>query len=78
MLKPFNLSDSRIDMHALTVVGMIIVLIVLLFLTFLLDLPGAGIFWIVGISFGIAVQRSRFCFTSAFRGEHTRDSDAER
>ena len=67
MLKPFNLSDSRINMHALTVVVMLIVFIGLLFLTFLLDLPGAGIFWIVGISFGIAVQRSRFCFTSAFR-----------
>ena len=27
----------------------------------------ASIFWLVGIVFGITVQRSRFCFTSAFR-----------
>ncbi|SVC70934.1 uncharacterized protein METZ01_LOCUS323788, partial [marine metagenome] len=49
VLKLPNLSDSRINMHALTVICMLIVIIILLFLTFLLDLPGAGIFWIVGI-----------------------------
>lgn len=68
MLKISNLGGSPVNKHALVVTGMLVVLVVLLFLTFLLDdLPGAGIFWIVGIGFGITVQRSRFCFTSAFR-----------
>ena len=66
MLKISNLGGSPVNKHALVVTGMLVVLVVLLFLTFLLDdLPGAGIFWIVGIGFGITVQRSRFCFYSA-------------
>ncbi|MEC7913291.1 MAG: YeeE/YedE family protein, partial [Chloroflexota bacterium] len=28
---------------------------------------GEAVFWLAGIAFGITVQRSRFCFTSAFR-----------
>ena len=31
------------------------------------ELGGAGVYWIAGIAFGVTVQRSRFCFTSAFR-----------
>ena len=31
------------------------------------DQPIAAIYWVVGVVFGVTVQRSRFCFTSAFR-----------
>lgn len=29
--------------------------------------PSLAVFWLFGLAFGFAVQRSRFCFTSAFR-----------
>jgi len=39
----------------------------LLLILSITDQPAAAIYWIVGIVFGVTVQRSRFCFTSAFR-----------
>ena len=42
------------------------ILLVLVF-AFSINPRSATIFWLVGISFGIVVQRSRFCFTAAFR-----------
>lgn len=29
--------------------------------------PGLAVFWAFGLAYGVVVQRSRFCFTSAFR-----------
>ena len=43
-----------------------VILLVLIF-AFSIDPRSATIFWLVGITFGIVVQRSRFCFTAAFR-----------
>ncbi|MEC8945789.1 MAG: YeeE/YedE family protein [Chloroflexota bacterium] len=44
----------------ITIAGLVLILSIT-------DQPVAAIYWIVGIVFGITVQRSRFCFTSAFR-----------
>jgi len=44
----------------------ILLLLILAFAMFSGDSDNA-IFWLVGIAFGIIVQRSRFCFTAAFR-----------
>ncbi len=44
----------------ITIAGLVLILSIT-------DQPVAAIYWMVGIVFGITVQRSRFCFTSAFR-----------
>ena len=44
----------------------VLLLLVLAFAMFSEDSNNA-IFWLVGITFGVIIQRSRFCFTAAFR-----------
>lgn len=44
-----------------------LVLIVVLALTLYMGEYSSPIFWLVGLAFGITVQRSRFCFAAAFR-----------
>jgi len=43
------------------------VLLLILGYTVYTGTHGEAVFWLAGIAFGITVQRSRFCFTSAFR-----------
>ena len=43
------------------------VLLLILGYTVYAGTHGEAVFWLAGIAFGITVQRSRFCFTSAFR-----------
>ena len=47
-----------------TAIIFIVGLVVILSVT---DQSIAAIYWLVGVVFGVTVQRSRFCFTSAFR-----------
>ena len=44
----------------------ILILLVLAFAMFSED-SNSAIFWLVGLAFGVTLQRSRFCFTAAFR-----------
>jgi len=43
------------------------ILLLVLAYTIFTGTHGESVFWLIGIAFGITVQRSRFCFTSAFR-----------
>ena len=60
--------NTQLDIAQLLKVGSLslILILVLAFALYTDDL-GSPIFWLVGLAFGITVQRSRFCFTSAFR-----------
>ncbi|MBI50019.1 MAG: hypothetical protein CL781_01640 [Chloroflexi bacterium] len=44
-----------------------LILLIVLVIAGITDAVGAAVYWIAGIAFGVTVQRSRFCFTSAFR-----------
>lgn len=58
----------RVDIHRQTLAGVVVLLAsVLLILTGSRVDPAFGVFGVLGLGFGIALQRSRFCFNSAFR-----------
>ena len=58
---------NKKDIYFYAGIGASLVLLAVLVVTGFADTAGAGVFWLAGITFGITVQRSRFCFTSAFR-----------
>ena len=58
---------SKIDKNTLWTFVVAGILLLILAYTTLTGTHGEAVFWLVGIGFGITVQRSRFCFTSAFR-----------
>ena len=60
-------SEARLNRQ--WVLGSIVLLVfsMMFAASFLIDSSESPIFWLIGVSFGITVQRSRFCFTSAFR-----------
>jgi uncharacterized membrane protein YedE/YeeE len=51
--------------YALAVVGLVVA--IAYYLAAALGAPKSAFIWIVGIAFGVALQRSRFCFTAAVR-----------
>jgi len=57
----------KVTNYSFWVWAAIIIIAGLLLILSITDQPAAAIYWIVGVVFGITVQRSRFCFTSAFR-----------
>tara|TARA_B100001123_G_C15326446_1_gene1029694 strand:- start:1295 stop:2542 length:1248 start_codon:yes stop_codon:yes gene_type:complete len=65
-----NIIDTnrfKITNYSFWVWATIIAIAGLVLILSITDQPVPAIYWIVGIVFGITVQRSRFCFTSAFR-----------
>ncbi len=65
-----NIIDTnrfKITNYSFWVWATIIAIAGLVLILSITDQPVQAIYWIVGIVFGITVQRSRFCFTSAFR-----------
>ncbi|MEC9366063.1 MAG: YeeE/YedE thiosulfate transporter family protein, partial [Chloroflexota bacterium] len=58
---------AKIDKNTLWTFVVAGILLLILAYTILTGTHGEAVFWLVGIGFGITVQRSRFCFTSAFR-----------
>ena len=58
---------AKIDKNTLWTFVVSGILLLILAYTILTGTHGEAVFWLVGIGFGITVQRSRFCFTSAFR-----------
>ena len=64
---PSSPLKSKIDKNTLWTFVVAGILLLILAYTTLTGTHGEAVFWLVGIGFGITVQRSRFCFTSAFR-----------
>ena len=63
---PTTAAQSRLPRH--TTAGVIATAVALGFALVLGRMwPAAAIYWIVGLAFGFVLQRSRFCFTAAFR-----------
>ena len=58
---------GKIDKNTLGAFFVSGVLLLILGYTIYTGTHGEAVFWLAGIAFGITVQRSRFCFTSAFR-----------
>ena len=58
---------GKIEKNTLWTVAVSGTLLLILAYTIYKGTHGEAVFWLVGIAFGITVQRSRFCFTSAFR-----------
>ncbi|MCH2524087.1 MAG: YeeE/YedE family protein [Dehalococcoidia bacterium] len=62
-----NSAPLKINTYSFWVWTSIILIAGLVLILSLSNQSTSSIYWIVGIIFGITVQRSRFCFTSAFR-----------
>ena len=63
---PTTAAQSRLPRH--TIAGVVATAVVVGFALVLGRVwAAAAIYWIVGLAFGFVLQRSRFCFTSAFR-----------
>ncbi len=60
-------AKSKIGKSTLCGLAVSGVLLLILTYTIYMGTHGEAVFWLAGIAFGITVQRSRFCFTSAFR-----------
>ncbi len=51
-----------------TVRGLLALLVAIVVLVIYANVkPSLAVFWLFGLAFGVVIQRSRFCFTSAFR-----------
>ena len=60
-------TKGKIDKNTFWTLVVSGVLLLILGYTVYTGTHGEAVFWLAGIAFGITVQRSRFCFTSAFR-----------
>ena len=63
LVSRLSITDRYLQSMLMASTGILLVLV----FAFSVNPRSATIFWLVGISFGIVVQRSRFCFTAAFR-----------
>jgi uncharacterized membrane protein YedE/YeeE len=65
-----NISQENKSIDAIQILrigSVVLVVLVIQGFAIYIDDLGAPIFWLVGLAFGVTVQRSRFCFTAAFR-----------
>lgn len=62
------LPERRVGLHPQTVFGILVLAAALILILWSSGLdPEFGIFGVLGLGFGLVLQRSRFCFTAAFR-----------
>ena len=61
-----DVNNSK-DLYFYASILILVAILGIWFTSLVFELGGAGVYWIAGIAFGVTVQRSRFCFTSAFR-----------
>ncbi len=62
-----DINRFKINNYSFWVWSAIIFIVGLVVILSVTDQSIAAIYWLVGVTFGVTVQRSRFCFTSAFR-----------
>lgn len=64
---PSVIPGSRASVGRVLLPAGVVVVIAAVYAAALRDGSSMAVFWVIGLGFGFVVQRSRFCFTAAFR-----------